>query len=132
MGGLSGLRAGSAFPLLFDSSPCSRWVGILLPQLGLGRIVYTQPFDLPHPSPSWYFPFQGRSPPTPCPIPSKRAPQPAMEQAVPAGGSRGPWGRHTGRAAPVGFTGVHSCTRARSLWKVRGSNWEEGGAQCQA
>lgn len=51
-----------------------------------------------------------------------------MAQAVPVGGSRGSWGRHTGRAAPARLTGVHSCTSARSLWKVRGSNLGGSGA----
>lgn len=84
---------------------------------------------LHHPSPP-FFPLTLAAHLGPaCPIPSKRAPQPAMAQAVPAGGSRVPWGRHTGRTAPAParLTGVHSCTRARSLWKVRGSNCGGGG-----
>lgn len=129
--GLDGRGPVLGFPLptaLLDSSPLGEMGIILQRQLGIGQNPSTPAFPS-FITPDPHFPHaparltQALS----CLVPSKRAPQPAMAQGVPAGGSWGFRGRHTGRAAPVGLTGVHSCTRARSLWKVRGSNWGGGG-----
>lgn len=105
---------------LFGCPPFARSTALCEGSWASSIQVFTpRPHKLHHPCPT-----HPRGSPA-LPVPSKRAPQPAMAQEVPAGGSRGPWGRHTERAAPAGLTGVHSCTRARSLRKVRGSNWGE-------